>query len=67
MKSFFALDHAPEEEDIVSLPRFEICPESVAHADAGMLLGIWGFLADEYDICLAAKRNQRKIKKCFCW
>lgn len=49
--------------DLFSLPGFEICPESMAHADAGMLLGIWGFLADEYNTAKALLGCKEKPEK----
>lgn len=64
MKSLFALEHAQEEGgDWVSLPGFEICPKSTAPADAGMLLGIWGFLADEYNMAKALLGCKEKPEK----
>lgn len=47
--------------DQVSLPGFKICPEFMAHADAG----IWGFLADEYNTAkglLGCKEKPEKNK-----
>lgn len=49
--------------DQFSLPEFEICPESLAHEDAGMLLGIWGFLADEYNTAKALLGCKEKPEK----
>lgn len=35
----------------------------MAHADAGMLLGIWGFLADEYKMAKALLGCKEKPEK----
>lgn len=64
MKSSFALDQVPKQDELKSpFQDLEVRPEPTTQPGAGMLLGISGFLADEYDTVKALLGCKGKPEK----